>query len=413
MAFAHAGRHHRFNLNKRAGAPRRCAMSKADAETLHDLYRSQIRSGAFGEQTTTSTGTDARLTMRDVDKQYGARYINAPSRRLGPRKTMSYYMAGVMEVQVPARGGTAVALGDKVLAEITKADIEALRASWLSRNKGLAKGGLVGVNRMLRRVRHFFNWAVEEGFIEESPFRRHGRAVIKLDRTVETGRARRLESGDEQRLLAHATPYLRDLIIALLDTGCRKGELMNLRWKDVRMDDNLIVLQAESTKSNTMRVVPVSTRVKAILEMRRHGPDSVVLGPDDYVFGTETGERRKNVHHAWDLAVLRAHGHEPVLVRGKLAPESRKVLQEIDLHMHDLRRECGSRLLEAGVGIHEVREWLGHRDISTTGRYLAITAASLQRALMRLEKSLRAGAQAAKDENRRAYGGSATPQVVD
>ena len=82
-----------------------------------------------------------------------------------------------------------------------------------------------------------------------------------------------------------------------------------------------------------------------------------------------------------------AHGHEPVLVRGKLTPESRPVLQAIDLHLHDLRRECGSRLLEAGVGIHEVREWLGHRDISTTGRYLAITGASLQRALGRLEAS--------------------------
>ena len=63
------------------------------------------------------------------------------------------------------------------------------------------------------------------------------------------------------------------------------------------------------------------------------------------------------------------------------------MLEEIGLHLHDLRRECGSRLLEAGAGIHEVREWLGHRDISTTGRYLAITGASLQRALGRLEAS--------------------------
>lgn len=60
--------------------------------------------------------------------------------------------------------------------------------------------------------------------------------------------------------------------------------------------------------------------------------------------------------------------------------------------MHDLRRECGSRLLEAGVGIHEVRDWLGHRDISTTGRYLAITGASLQRALKHLEASRDEGA---------------------
>ena len=295
-------------------------------------------------------------------------------------------MRAVLEVAVPARNGTTVVLGDRVLADVTRADIEALRAHWHTRKRPLAKDGLVGVNRMLRRVRHFFNWAVEEGYIDATPFRRNGRPVIKLDHTVETGRTRRLEPGEEEPLLANATAYLRHLIIALLDTGCRLGELLGLRWRDVRLDDHLIVLQASATKTNTMRVVPVSQRVTAILEMRRCGPDGQPLGPDAYVFGTETGERRKNVRHEWNATVLRAHGHEPVL-RGKLTPESRTVLRAIDLHLHDLRRECGSRLLEAGVGIHEVREWLGHKDISTTGRYLAITGASLQRALGRLEAS--------------------------
>jgi integrase len=49
------------------------------------------------------------------------------------------------------------------------------------------------------------------------------------------------------------------------------------------------------------------------------------------------------------------------------------------------RLACGSRLLEAGAGLHEVREWLGHTDISTNGRYMAVTAESLKRTLKRLE----------------------------
>jgi integrase len=98
------------------------------------------------------------------------------------------------------------------------------------------------------------------------------------------------------------------------------------------------------------------------------------------VFATEIDERRRSVHLAWEIAVLRVYGHEPELLRGKISPKSRAVFQQIDLHMHDLRRECGSRLLEAGA-LHEVREWLGHTDISTTGRYLAVTAESLKRTL--------------------------------
>jgi integrase len=179
---------------------------------------------------------------------------------------------------------------------------------------------------------------------------------------------------------------LRDLLIGLIDTGCRKGELLNLRWKDVRLEDGIIILQAEATKTNTARAVPISTRLKAVLEMRRTGPDGEELPADAFVFGTETGERRRSVHHGWAIAVLRARGHEPEFVRGKISPKSRATFQQIDLHMHDLRRECGSRLLEAGAGIHEVREWLGHTDISTTGRYLAVTAESLKRTLKRLEE---------------------------
>jgi integrase len=207
---------------------------------------------------------------------------------------------------------------------------------------------------------------VAEGYVNQTPFRREGRAVIKLDRSVETGRTRRLEAGDEGRLLKHADSYIHDLIIGLLDTGCRRGELLGLRWKDVRLKDGVIVLRAEATKTNTTRAVPISQRLKAILEMRRHGPDGKELAPDAYVFGTETGERRRDTRNAWLAACDKAG--------------------ITDLQMHDLRRECGSRLLESGAGLHEVREWLGHTDIGTTGRYLAVTAESLKRTLKRLEE---------------------------
>ena len=129
--------------------------------------------------------------------------------------------------------------------------------------------------------------------------------------------------------------------------------------------------------------------------------------PPREVARPSTSQKRSNLICSSAPTAPGAHGHEPVLVRGKLGPESRQVLQKIDLHMHDLRRECGSRLLEAGVGIHEVREWLGHKDISTTGRYLVITGASLQRALGRLEE-----AQRRPHDLARLLGLTATPKAA-
>ena len=42
----------------------------------------------------------------------------------------------------------------------------------------------------------------------------------------------------------------------------------------------------------------------------------------------------------------------------------------MNLHMHDLRREAGSRLLERGADLHTVQLFLDHANISTSSRYL-------------------------------------------
>ncbi len=93
--------------------------------------------------------------------------------------------------------------------------------------------------------------------------------------------------------------------------------------------------------------------------MRRADPDGQTFGPDAYVFGNEVGEPVKSIKTAWKLACRRAG------ITG--------------LHFHDLRRECGSRLLETpGVPLTAVRDWLGHRTIDMTNTYLSTTIAKLQ-----------------------------------
>jgi hypothetical protein len=43
---------------------------------------------------------------------------------------------------------------------------------------------------MLSRLRHMFNWAIERGYLDAHPFKRHGRTVIRLDSDVEQIRTR-------------------------------------------------------------------------------------------------------------------------------------------------------------------------------------------------------------------------------
>ena len=59
-----------------------------------------------------------------------------------------------------------------------------------------------------------------------------------------------------------------------------------------------------------------------------------------------------------------------------------------NLHFHDLRREFASRLRESGASDHDVRDFLGHANITTTSRYLKSTSLRLERALADMEASV-------------------------
>ena len=82
-------------------------------------------------------------------------------------------------------------LGSKRIDTITKADVEAVREArrQYPQRPGV-KGGEVGINRLLARLRHLFSWAIAEGYTTETPFKRHGVTVVKLDTRAEMPRHR-------------------------------------------------------------------------------------------------------------------------------------------------------------------------------------------------------------------------------
>lgn len=231
------------------------------------------------------------------------------------------------------------------------------------------------------RLRHLFNWAIAENITDVSPFKRGDVPVVKLDHRAETERTRRLQPGqhgrngcadrpgEEERLLQHASPHLRSLAVAALSTGCRRGELLSLQWQQIRRDENgiarWIVLPASKTKTREERVIPVSAALRAVLEMRRTDPRGNELPPSAHVFGLPTGEPVKSIKTAWGATCRRAG--------------------IVDLRFHDLRREFACRLLESSADLHDVRDFLGHANITTTSRYLRSRPGRLAKALERLE----------------------------
>ena len=220
-------------------------------------------------------------------------------------------------------------------AEITREMVEAFR-----RQRPTVAG-----NRDLALLRAAFNWAVLGGLVPATPFKVGTVSAVKLAR--EESRTRRLQPGEEERLRLAANG-LRDLVTAALETGCRTGELLSLQWHQVRGD---LFLPAGKTKAKKPRRVPISTVLRAVLDARRLDPAGDPLPPEAFVFGDEVGRRRGSIKTAWRLTCARA--------------------KIVGLHFHDLRREAGSRWMDAGVPLATIQRWLGHHNISQTSTYLA------------------------------------------
>ncbi len=104
---------------------------------------------------------------------------------------MMEILIGVLRrAEIPAAQGTTLRLELKPIDSITKADVEAVR-TWrraelaAGKSRPGAKGGEAGIDRVLSRMRHLFNWAIAEGYLLETPFKRGPVTVVKIERGIE------------------------------------------------------------------------------------------------------------------------------------------------------------------------------------------------------------------------------------
>lgn len=353
FAFKWKGVHYRFSLERELGRP---VTSKIEAADEGDRLRRAIRAGTL-RVPKPEVEPMLVLTFRAFAETWKERRGNQLVR---PRDN-EYRLELIQAFVPPGRNGQT--FGDMPLDHIRTGDVEAFRDARKAKGRSACT-----VNHDLKLLRKMFNWAIRRGYIERTPFKIGTEPAIMLDKEIPRDRRFQNED-DEQKLLDNADPYLRAVIIALLDTACRLGEILSLQWKDVNLERRELTIQAVKAKTRTSRILPISSRLVSTLEMRRLGPDGKELGPETYVFGNETGEQIASVREAWEI------------VRSKAGLG--------DLQIRDLRHEAGSRFDEAGVSTNYVSKILGHASLNTTTRYLNIQRRGLHLAMEKLEESQR------------------------
>ncbi len=371
----------RVSLNKWAD---RDIRTKTEADAVYDDLRKAVRAGTFDPRGINPPKEQTALTFREFAQTYKERH--AVAKALALAKTIDYRLKPLLD-----------AFGDRPLADIRTADVEDFIADLrkpriAGRRKAPRTLSPASINRTIELLRHMFNWAVGREYLDKTPFRRGTETLIRKERE-DNRRRRRISEDEESKLLEHATPLLRSMIVAALDTGMRRGEMLSLRFADIDSLRRLIVLRGETTKSRKTRVVPIATaRLAAVLHWLRVDAAGEEKPDDTLVFSDEIGQGVGSFRTVWVNTVLRAHGMSVRWSRlGSYKEPSQESLDEfrrIDLHWHDLRHEYASRLVEQGVPLAQVRDLLGHASITTTERYDNQKLENLQAAAARLERGM-------------------------
>jgi integrase len=362
------GPSYRLSLDKEAG---KHLESKTDADTEAERIRREIRAGTFRRPAPVVTTPDA-LSF----DAFGEKWVKGAASVSGKTswKDDTYVLAriGAWTPEGAERFGL------KAIGMITEDDFEALRVHLRTIRRAANTW-----NHYLQVLKSLSRWGVKKGYLTRSWFG----ADSDLKRERPGRRSRRLAPGEEAALLKAANPQLQRLIIAALETGCRLGELLSLQWADVSLERGVLCGRAENAKDREARELPISTRLRAVLEMNRNDPAGEPFAGDRFPFGDAVGRQVGGISTAWENTVLRAHGVRPQRgAGGRLPADVRALYRGFDLHFHDLRHEAGSRLLEAGWPVHHVSEMLGHADLSTTSTYLNITRMGLQESMKRFDK---------------------------
>lgn len=228
------------------------------------------------------------------------------------------------------------------------------------------------VRRKLASIKLLFKWGVRCGYIQNNPFfvlDERIKVPKKLPRALDMGDLRRLKnaiqiSGNNN----YDTMLEKTLILILIETGVRIGELSKVEIDDVSISDNCIKINGKGNRQRFVYFVSKDLQKTVLLLMK------------------------------WRLKILSSSKKFFVFSNKKeVTPEkARKILHRfsqesgirINVTPHMLRHTCATQWLEKGLDIRYVQRLLGHYSISTTEIYTYVSDKSLREALQRASRRM-------------------------
>ena len=64
---------------------------------------------------------------------------------------------------------------------------------------------------------------------------------------------------------------LRPIVVMALNTGMRKGEILNLKWENIDLKNSFILLNQEQTKNGERKEIPINSTLRESLKRLQDG----------------------------------------------------------------------------------------------------------------------------------------------
>ena len=207
------------------------------------------------------------------------------------------------------------------------------------------------VQKELNVLKHLLRLAVEWEIVPVN----HAQGVKSPQ--VGAGRVRYLQPNELQLLVEGSPDWLRQIVVVAVSTGMRRSEMLGLRWLDVDLLSNRVMLP--QTKNGEGRIVYLNQAAQSVFQSL---PISAETKPTDKVFARVTPDQ--------------------VSVTFRRLCKKKGIL---DFRFHDLRHTAASWMRMQGADIHTVAQLLGHKDLRMAARYQHLSPSFLAEAVGRLD----------------------------
>lgn len=217
-------------------------------------------------------------------------------------------------------------------------------------------------NKHLGFLRSIFHEILDAGYIKTNPFRDiKNLKILKKEANIPpTDQEMKAIS---QKLQEHCYGFYV-FCSTIYYCGIRPAELVQMKVHMVDLENEIIHLPAEITKTDADRAVPISEHLKALFSVLDWSC------PDNYVFGTSVpnGGRHGKKHHYFQP--------NPYKVKEDTANKLwRKLIKNelnIDKNMYSLKHKGADDKILAGMPIETIQDIFGHSTQKMTERYARI-----------------------------------------